>query len=334
VMRVVLVSPYALSVYGGVQEQTLAMSRELERRGTHVLIVAPDKNAAATYDTPAVVERFGTLHSLPANGSKAPLTLSPFAARQAHAAIKKYRPDVVHFHEPFAPLLGYAALRAHDYPSVATFHRSGGGPAVSLTGPLLRLLARGIDASAAVSDTAATTIHRASGLSPEVLFNGFETSRFLSTPRSRTDDVVVVTLGRLEERKGVRHAVNVVRAHNAKGEDPWRLVILGDGPQRDVLKSLAAGDDMITFVGAVSDDQKRAWLRRANVLVAPALRGAAIATRPGTSRSAATALKAPSIRVSVARASAKAITDDPAPDRQAPTAPASRAACTSAGNCG
>jgi len=272
-MRIVLVSPYALSVFGGVQEQTLAMSRELERRGNHVLIVAPNGRDTTTYDTPALIEGFGTLISMPANGSRAPLTLSPRAARQAHAAIGKYRPDVVHFHEPFAPLLGYYALRAHNYPAVATFHRSGGGPAVSLTGPLLRLLAKGIDVSAAVSDAAALTIHKACGLDPEVLFNGIEMSRFVSTPRSRTDDVVVVTLGRLEERKGVAHAINAVRAHNAKGEDPWRLVVLGDGPQRASLTTLAAGDDMITFTGAPSDDQKRAWLRRANALVAPAVRG-------------------------------------------------------------
>ena len=46
-MRVALVSPYALSVYGGVQTQTLAMSRELVARGHEVLVVAPDVNDAA-----------------------------------------------------------------------------------------------------------------------------------------------------------------------------------------------------------------------------------------------------------------------------------------------
>ncbi|MEO9180783.1 MAG: glycosyltransferase family 4 protein [Acidimicrobiales bacterium] len=272
-MRIALVSPYALSAYGGVQEQTLAMSRELERRGHHVLVVAPNAKDTTTYDTPARVEVFGPLISVPANGSKAPLTFSPWAARHARAAIQKFRADLVHFHEPFAPLLGYSALRAHDVPCVATFHRSGDGPALRLTGPLLRFLANSIDVSAAVSDAAAATINRACGLNPEVLFNGFEMSRFESTPRSRSDEVVLVTLGRLEERKGVAHAVTAVRSHNAKGEEPWRLVVLGEGPERVALETLAAGDAKITFAGAPSDDQKRAWLRRANALVAPAVRG-------------------------------------------------------------
>lgn len=272
-MRVALVSPYALSVYGGVQEQTLAMSRELERRGHHVMIVAPNVRDTTRYDTPAVVARFGPLLSLPANGSRAPLTLSPWASRAAHERIRTFRPDVVHYHEPFAPLLGYSALRAHQGATVATFHRSGAGPAVTLTGPLRRQLAKGIDVAVAVSAAAAATASTASGLRPEVLFNGFEMDRFVATPRLRSDEVIIVALGRLEERKGVAHAINAVRAHNAKGAQRWRLVILGDGPERGALTTLGAGDDLITFVGAPSDDDKRAWLRRAHLLVAPATRG-------------------------------------------------------------
>jgi phosphatidylinositol alpha-mannosyltransferase len=76
-LRIALISPYALSVFGGAQEQALAMSRELSHRGHEVLLVSPDQRDHTTYDTPAQVVHFGRLLSLPANGSKAPLTLSP-----------------------------------------------------------------------------------------------------------------------------------------------------------------------------------------------------------------------------------------------------------------
>jgi phosphatidylinositol alpha-mannosyltransferase len=271
--RVALVSPYSLSVYGGVQEQVLAMSRELSARGRDVLIVAPDSSDTASYETPVRVVREGRLLSLPANGSRAPLTLSPGASRRARRAIEDFSPDVIHFHEPFAPLVGWAALRAHRYAALATFHRSGGGPAFNLTAPLLRRLARGIDVATAVSDSAAATIQSAVGIEATVLFNGFETDRFTATPRERADERLLVTVGRLEERKGTAYAIKAVRAHNEDGEDPWRLVVIGEGPQRARLEALAAHDDMIVFCGAVSDGQKRAWLRRADVLIAPALRG-------------------------------------------------------------
>jgi phosphatidylinositol alpha-mannosyltransferase len=272
-MRVAIVSAYALSAYGGAQEQALAMSRELTRRGHDVLIVAPDKDDHAIYDTPAHVARFGRVLKVPANGSRAPLTLSPAAARHARRTVEHFGPDVVHFHEPFAPLVGWGVLRAHEAPAVATFHRGGGGPALTLTKPLLRRLATRLDASAAVSDSAASTIKAACGIEATVLFNGFEMDRFTATPRERGDEIVLVVLGRHEERKGIAHAINAVRAHNAKNERRWRLVVLGDGPQRRSLEALAAGDPSIEFAGAPGDQEKRRWLRRANALIAPSTGG-------------------------------------------------------------
>jgi phosphatidylinositol alpha-mannosyltransferase len=106
-----------------------------------------------------------------------------------------------------------------------------------------------------------------------VLFNGFEMDRFVATPRERSEETVLVVLGRHEGRKGVAHAINAVRAHNAKGEGTWRLVVLGDGPQRRVLEALAAPDPAILFAGAPGDEEKRRWLRRANALIAPSIGG-------------------------------------------------------------
>ena len=271
--RVAIVSPYALSVFGGVQDQVTAMSRELSRRGDDVLIVAPDARDDAPIETPASVQRFGRLVALPANGSRAPLTLSPMAARRAHDAVRAFRADVVHYHEPFAPLVGWATLRAHDAAAVATFHRSGDGPALRLTGPLLRSLARRLDASVAVSAQAASTILRAAGIHARVLFNGFETARFLEHPRERANEVVLVTVGRLEERKGTAWAIRAVRAHNARSSDHWLLVVIGNGPQRAALDALAERDPSIVFLDALGDEQKRSWLRRANAVIAPATRG-------------------------------------------------------------
>jgi phosphatidylinositol alpha-mannosyltransferase len=268
-----MISPYALSVFGGVQEQALAMSRELSGRGHEVLLVSPDSSDHTTYDTPAQVVHFGRLLSLPANGSKAPLTLSPLAARRTRETVVAFRPDVVHFHEPFAPLIGWSTLRVHQVAAVGTFHRSGDGPALRLTGPLLRHLAKKLDGAVAVSQAAALTIDRAAGVKTRVLFNGFELERFVATPRERSKQVALLFVGRLEDRKGARYLINAVLAHNQRGAGQWRLVVLGDGQQRHELETLASADPMILFVGAVSDEEKRLWLRKVDVLVAPSTHG-------------------------------------------------------------
>jgi phosphatidyl-myo-inositol alpha-mannosyltransferase len=271
--RVVLVSPYALSVYGGVQEQVLAMSRVLAKRGDDVLVIAPDARDHTAYDTSAKVLRLGPRVSMPANGSRAPLTLSPVAAWRAKDAVTFFRPDVVHVHEPFAPLLSWVTLLAHEYPTVGTFHRSGDGPALRYTRPLIRHLATRLDDSVAVSGAAAETVERAAGVKSEVFFNGFETERFIETLRERSVETVLFYIGRLEQRKGVATAIEATREHNAKPGVPWRLVIGGDGPERARLEALAARDPRVIFLGRISDAEKRSWMRRVHVLVAPSTHG-------------------------------------------------------------
>ena len=272
--RVALVSPYALSVPGGAQEQVLSMSRELARRDHEVLVVAPDSRDHATYDTPARVARFGTRLSLPANGSKAPLTLSLAAARAARRTIEDFRPHVVHFHEPFAPLIGWSSLWRHRAPAVATFHRSGSGPALRLTRPLLAALSHRLDVAVAVSPAAAATWSAAVPLAPEVLFNGFETERFRAFAREVPEEVHVIFVGRLEARKGASDVIRAIQIHNAAHPgSPWRLRVVGDGPQRGALEELASGDEYISFLGALADEKKRALLRRSSVAVAASTHG-------------------------------------------------------------
>lgn len=273
VTRVALVSPYALSVYGGVQEQTLAMSRVLEARGHHVLVVAPDSSDVAIYDTPAEVVRLGQRWSLPANGSRAPLTVSPRASGRAREVIDAFHPDVVHLHEPFAPLLGWSTLRAHRHPTVVTFHRSGSGPALRFGAPVLRGMSSAFDVAVSVSDAAAETARDAYRVASEVLFNGIETDRFVATARRRDGEVVLLYVGRLEPRKGVATLVGAVRRHNQREASPWRLVVAGDGPSRGALEAIGEDDNAISFIGRIDDQAKREWMRKVHALVAPSTHG-------------------------------------------------------------
>jgi phosphatidylinositol alpha-mannosyltransferase len=201
------------------------------------------------------------------------LTLSPLASRRAKDVIASFHPDVVHLHEPFAPVLAWATLWAHQFPTVGTFHRSGDGPAMKYGAPVIRALGRRLDVAAAVSAAAAQTVRRAAGIESEILFNGFEIERFAASPRERSVETVLFYVGRLEGRKGVGTLIEATREHNARGGKPWRLVIAGDGGDRNRLEALAAHDPRVIFLGRVSDAQKRSWLRRVHALVAPSTHG-------------------------------------------------------------
>ena len=274
-MNIVLVSPYALSVFGGVQEQVLAMSRELVERGHEVTVVAPGKASATMLDTPATVIGLGRVTSVPANGSKAPVSLGLAAARQLAAFVRSRHPDVVHLHEPFAPTLGWSTLRRHEAPIVATFHRSGMGPDITVGRPLLRRFARSIDAAASVSASAQSTAHLGYGIDTTVLFNGFDVDRFRTFERTVPTQPRLLVVGRLEERKGVAVAIRAVLAHNDRcaPEDRWYLDVAGGGPERGSLERMAEHSPCISFLGAISDEEKRRRLRQATAVLCPALFG-------------------------------------------------------------
>jgi phosphatidylinositol alpha-mannosyltransferase len=134
-------------------------------------------------------------------------------------------------------------------------------------------LAQRLDVALSVSPAAADTLTRAAEIDSEILFNGFETERFVTSARERSVETVLFYVGRLEERKGVATLIEATREHNARGAKPWRLVIAGDGGDRNRLEALAAHDPRVVFLGRVSDAQKRSWLRRVHALVAPSTHG-------------------------------------------------------------
>jgi phosphatidylinositol alpha-mannosyltransferase len=273
-LTVALVCPYSLSRPGGVQGQVVGLARSLEARGHRAVVFAP---VDAAGDAPAGCELVATGRSvaLPANGSLAPVSLSPAAARRGLGALRRLGPDVVHLHEPFAPGLTYAVLAAHDPPPlVGTFHRSGGSTLYRLLGPLARRMAARIDLRCAVSEAAAATARHALGGTYDILFNGVEDDRYDVTPWP-TDGPTVLFLGRHEERKGLAvllEAWDRVVAASGGGPAP-RLWVAGDGPATAALRDRYPDGPSRTWLGVLSEEEKDRRLVAADALAAPALGG-------------------------------------------------------------
>ncbi|HEX2100202.1 MAG TPA: glycosyltransferase family 4 protein [Candidatus Synoicihabitans sp.] len=78
---------------------------------------------------------------------------------------------------------------------------------------------------------------------------------------------VVATVGRLVLRKGVAQLVHLIAA---LGDAQVVLVVVGDGPERERLQTLAHRlglGQRVRFVGAVDDAAKYRWLQAADVFV-------------------------------------------------------------------
>src|SRR5690606_14686892 len=99
-----------------------------------------------------------------------------------------------------------------------------------------------------------------------VVPNGVNTERVRPVTPDPAGPPVVVFVGTLTPWHGVE---DLVRAA-ALARQPWRLRLVGDGPQREAVERLAAehGFD-VELVGAVAPEQVPAALEGARVAVAP-----------------------------------------------------------------
>jgi phosphatidylinositol alpha-mannosyltransferase len=261
----------------------IGLARVLGRRGHQTTVFAPlDREE----DTPDEVDLVSTGHSVsvPANGSVAPVTLSPLAVAQARRTLLSGEFDVVHIHEPFAPGLPTGLLIGGGRsPLVATFHRSGTDGLYTALRPLTRRLAARLRVCCAVSEAAGETARLALGVSCHVGFNGVDIDRFDEVKPWPADRPVVLFLGRHEERKGLgvlleafhrlgRTAAGPGVGPSSSGPGPV-LWIAGDGPDTEHLRRQFPPSEQLEWLGVLSEEERDRRLLAADVLCAPSLGG-------------------------------------------------------------
>lgn len=264
-LRVGMVCPYSLSIPGGVQAQVMGLARELRRMGIEVRVLAPcDGPPPATFVTP-----LGNSLPTAANGSIAPLAPDPAAVLRTMRVLFEEQFDVIHLHEPYAPGPTMTATLMHPSPIVATFHAAGESASYRYLRSPIRASAVNIAHSVVVSKDAEALVREAVGGEYEVLFNGVELDTYRAAAPHPTEGPTIFFCGRHEERKGL----DVLIAAMAELGPEVRLWIGSSGPDTARLQEMTAGDGRIEWLGRLSDEEKIARLKGADVFCAPSLRG-------------------------------------------------------------
>jgi len=264
-LRVAMVCPYSLSVPGGVQAQVMGLARELRKMGIEVRVLAPcDGPPPATFVTP-----LGNSLPTSANGSMAPLAPDPSCSLRTMRALGDEQFDVLHLHEPFLPGPTHTAMLLHPAPVVATFHAAGVSASYKYLRSIIKPAAENIAHAVAVSKDAAELVRRYIGGSYEILYNGVELDAYRTAPEHPTTGPTIFFCGRHEERKGLDV---LLRAFGQLGPDV-RLWVGSTGPDTARLRAEFANDDRIEWLGRLTDADKVARLRGADVFCAPSLYG-------------------------------------------------------------
>jgi phosphatidylinositol alpha-mannosyltransferase len=204
---------------------------------------------------------------VPGNGALSNLVLSPRAVSQMRRTLARERFDLIHVHEPLAPMLSPAALALWDGPAVGTFHAAGSSSWRPIAEVLWGFLLDRIDLRVAVSEQARVSAAVFAPGHYEVIPNGVEIPEGIDAGE-RADRIVFA--GRHDPRKGLPM---LLRAWPRLRGSGIRLRVLGADPLavRLLLARLRLPEEGIDILGFVEDERLTEELAAAKVLVAPSL---------------------------------------------------------------
>ena len=277
-MKIAMVSPYDFTWPGGVTIHVSQLARELEQSGHEVQVLAPHSPSRECQDGDLLVP-LGRSVPLPSNGSIARVSLSVWLARRIRALLQREQYDVIHLHEPMAPILPLTVLEYSNTVNVGTFHACRNRQHLyRMSRPVIKRWRSRLHGSIAVSPAAMRYVSEAFPGEYEIIPNGIDVDHFsqraVPWPQYQDGKTNLIFVGRLEKRKGLRYLLE------AYGRLKWdmpdlRLIVVGPGtPDKDsyhVLSSQNLQD--VEFVGRVPYDDLPRYYASADVFCSPATGG-------------------------------------------------------------
>jgi phosphatidyl-myo-inositol alpha-mannosyltransferase len=264
-VRIALVCPYAWDRAGGVQVHVGELARTLRGRGHATVVLAPSEGPLAE----AGVVRTGRPLAIRYQGTVAPIAPSPLVAPAIRAALRSFRPDVVHL---------YATLTAPRRAGVvATFHAySERSTLLTVAAPVLRIIWRRLDVRLAVSEAAASFVGSRFPGAVRVVPNGCDVGVFerATPPRDLSEREgaapVLLWVARLDRQKGFGVALAAFELL-LRSSPAATLIVAGEGPDRALAERVQpATRDRIRMLGAVQHRDLPSVFAQADVFVSPA----------------------------------------------------------------
>lgn len=261
------------------------MQAELESRGHEVRIITPEPRTGV--DNTSVHAQGKIIFMGGAADFKSPLhTTAQISAtidpEEIDLALEREQFDILHFHEPWVPMLSRQVLSRSRSVNIATFHAKLPENVMSRTltkvvTPYTKPILRFLHELTAVSDAAAEYVSGLTDRPVRIIPNGIDLSHFAKPaklPRRSKNSLTVLYVGRLERRKGVNYLLKAFQLLQAKHENV-SLILAGDGPDRVKLEELASdlGLRNVHFLGYVSEEDKIRLLYTSDLFCAPAIYG-------------------------------------------------------------
>jgi len=279
-MKIGIVCPYAINKHGGVQEVILSLRDGLISKGHSVKIITPSPRIKGVAEAPEGVIYIGSSTDFRSPMRTTTQVSNVVDNELIDGILAKEKFDILHFHEPWQPLLSRQLLQRSTSVNIATFHSKLPETMMSRTvikvvTPYLKSVMQYLHELTAVSNSGA---EYAAGLTDQpitIIPNGIDLAKYRMAGKPRpSSQKTILFIGRLERRKGAKYLLQAFQLL-AQDNPDVRLIIAGDGPERERLEMLA--DDLkltnIEFLGFVSEELKMKLLHDTDLLCSPAVYG-------------------------------------------------------------
>ncbi len=274
-MKIAMVSPYDFTWPGGVTMHVSQLARELGRSGHEVQVLAPHSPSRECQDRDLLVP-LGRSVPLPSGGSIARVSLSWWLARKVRALLEREKYDIIHLHEPMAPILPLTVLEYSNTVNVGTFHACHNRHHLyRMSQPLIKRWHQRLHGSIAVSPAARSYVNSTFPGNYEIIPNGIDVDHFSQKaepwPQYQDGKTNIIFVGRLEKRKGLRYLLEAF-GRLRWGKQDLRLIVVGPGnPDKDSYQILSSQNlHEVEFVGRVSHEDLPRYYASADIFCSPA----------------------------------------------------------------
>ncbi len=270
-----MVCPYDFTWPGGVTTHVGQLARELGRLGHEVQVLAPHSPSREVPD----IEQFiplGRSVPLPSGGSIARVSLSWWLLPKVRDLLRREAFDIIHLHEPMAPILPLCVLEFSKSVNIGTFHASYSHQRLyTLAHPIIKRWHKRLHGAIAVSPAARRYVNNAFPADYKIIPNGIDVDHFANHldpwPQFQDGKTNILFVGRLEKRKGLKYLLEAYS--KLKWDLPdIRLIVVGPGqPDRDSFRILGARSLRdVEFMGKVSYDDLARYYATADIFCSPA----------------------------------------------------------------
>jgi phosphatidylinositol alpha-mannosyltransferase len=273
-LKILLVSPFDFSSPGGVNEHIVHLDQQFQLLGHATRVLSPRSDEEGEEDD-GHFYKLGVTLPVPANGSTARITLSPFVSGKVKDFLHREEFDIVHLHEPLAPTLPPFVLLHSKSVNIGTFHAARTSNVGYLYAkPILSHFHAKLDARIAVSPSALEFVSQYFPGDYEVIPNGIDIDLFGPNiepiQRYRDGRPNILFVGRYNEsRKGLKY---LLRAFSlVRQEFPMaRLIVVGPGTPRRFEREIDRYElENVEFLGPVSKQMLPSLYATCDVFCAP-----------------------------------------------------------------